>query len=317
MKIILFLFILNFNLAQAFVQTKDVEIQKMSFDSKYHIYLSDKSKYGYDQISVALDKVFSYKKPVIFFIHGRGSEPGKSLEGGTFVEGNAVRKLEDQYNAKVLLFNWNSKASFYDRNKPLSQMNNSAESLHKVLLVLQKYLQTNSDKKIMLLAHSMGSIVLQSYFEKFGWKFPKRLFSHILLTSPDANDINHEIWLDQLAEKEIVYVTINKDDNILLKSTDARPNKALALGLGDKKVYGKKATYLDFTNIGDQPGQANDAHEIFNKPNMKNQKNICDVFHSLLISDKPDLNKAATETLQKNYLKFKFKTDQNASCFKW
>lgn len=101
---------------------------KLKYDANYPLYTSDTERYSFDQADVAFDKVFASGQPVILFVHGRGNEPNKSLVGGTFVEGGAVRKLEAQYKAKVLMFNWNSVAWMYDRSKPLAQIPAAAVS---------------------------------------------------------------------------------------------------------------------------------------------------------------------------------------------
>ena len=289
---------------------------KLSFDSQYPLYLSDGSNYNFDQIDTALDRAYSYKKPVILFVHGRGNEPKKSLEGGTFVDGNAVHKLEEQYNIKVVMFNWQSKAFLYDRTKPLSHMNESALSFKKVLTATQKYLKISKNKKISLLAHSMGSIVVQTYVKNYGWEPKTRLFSNVIFTSPDADNKNHALWLDQIAKIENTFVTINQDDDILSQSTDDREKNVYALGLLPVKKYSSNTTYLDLTKMSDQPGKATGTHEIFNKLNMKGQKYVCEVMQSLLTSQNPNLKSATTSVLTDlNYLKFNFKIDSKAACF--
>lgn len=291
-------------------------LAKLNFSSDYPIYLSDQSRYSYSQVELALDKAYSYKKPVVFFVHGRGNEPEKSLNGGTFVDGNAVHKIEEQYGVKVVMFNWDSQAFLYDRDKPLSHIPAAATSFKKVLAKVQSYLKKDKDKKLTLLAHSMGSIVLQKYIQTYGWEYREPIFSSVLFTSPDADNKNHSTWLDKVAQVEKVFVTINKDDDILEKSTDARTGGALALGLNPVKPFSTLATYLDLTKISSAVGQATGTHEIFNKLNMKDQKSICNVIDSLLTSKDPSLATNTDPTTTEGYLKFKFKRDDNAPCFK-
>lgn len=291
--------------------------KKLSYSAAHPLYLSDQSRYEYSQVNQALDKAFSYKKPVLFFIHGRGNEPNKSLNGGTFVEGNAVHKLEEQYGVKVVMFNWESEAFLKDRTKPLSHMAEAAASLQKVLISIESYLKANPNKKISLLAQSMGSIVVQTNIEKYGWSFKKKIFSNVILTSPDANNVNHHKWLDKISNVEKVYVSINKDDDILEQSTDERPKGVSALGLNPVKPYAAAATYLDLTKMGSKAGQATGVHEVFNKPNMKGQRNVCEIFQALLSSDVPNLSKSVTTTADKNYLKFVFNINENIACFKF
>jgi esterase/lipase superfamily enzyme len=289
---------------------------KLKFSSDYPLYLSDESRYSYAQVETALDRAFSYKKPVLLFVHGRGNEPEKSLNGGTFVEGNAVHKLEQQYGVKVVMFNWESSAFLYDREKPLKRMPASAASFKKVLAKVNTYMKANKDKKLTLLAHSMGSIVLQNYIQTYGWEYKTKIFSSVLFTSPDADNKNHSVWLDKVAQVEKVYVTINKDDDILEKSTDARAKGVLALGLNPVKPFSAKVTYLDMTKMGTSVGAETGQHEVFNKEGMKDQKNVCDILDALITSTTPNVTSATVTTSIAGYLNFKYKRDDNASCFK-
>lgn len=287
---------------------------KLDFDSKYPLYLSDGSRFSFSQMEAAFDKAYSYNKPVILFVHGRGNEPKKSLEGGTFVEGNAIHKLEEQYGARVVMFNWQSSAFLYDRTKPLSHMKESAASFKKVLVKVKSYLKEN-DKKMSLLAHSMGSIVLQTYLQNYGWEPKSKIFSSVLFSSPDADNKDHVKWLDKVASFERVYVTINQHDDILEKSTDERSKNVYALGLVPIPVFSTKATYLDLTKVGSEPGKETGMHEVFNKTNMKNQKYLCEVLDSILTSKTPQVEGALVATAVPSYFKFKFKLDSKSECF--
>jgi hypothetical protein len=289
---------------------------ELKFSADYPLYLSDGSRYDYAHIDTALDKAFSYQKPVVLFVHGRGNEPEKSLNGGTFVEGNVVHKLEEQYGVKVVMFNWESSAFLFDRDKPLKHIPAAAASFKKVLAQVSTYMKQNQDKKIALLTHSMGSIVLQKYIQTFGWEYKDKIFSNVLFTSPDADNKNHAEWLDQVAEVENVYVTINQDDDILEKSTDAREKGVFALGLNPVKPFSIKATYLDLTRMGSSVGAATGTHEVFNKESMKDQKNVCEVLEALISSKSPNVAASTVVTAITGYLKFKYKRDDHASCFK-
>lgn len=316
-------FLLGIGLSACASSNKNSNLQ---YNADYPLYTSDAEKFKFNGIDKALDKVFAADLPVVLFIHGRGNEPQKSLTGGTFVEGNAVKKLEDQYKIKVLLFNWNSKAAgMYDRSAPLSHMTEAADSLKKVLTEFKNYfkMSENQNKKITLLVHSMGSIVLQTYVQKNAWALESKqnrkdpLFSQILLTSPDAANIQHAEWLSKISQAENVFISINKNDDVLEKSTDGRKAAEKALGLDPVQPYSAKTTYLDLTGLGDAPNKPIGAHEIFNKEKMKNQVYLCQIFDQLLTGRKPDLKTTTATTKQSNYLKIKFNISKTEKCFKF
>ena len=291
------------------------EKEKLVFSSNHPLYLSDGSKYNFDQIEFALDKVFSYNKPVVLLVHGRGNEPNKSLNGGFFVEGKAVHKLEQQYNVKVLLFNWNSKAFFIDRHKPLKNIPAAAESFSIVLERIQSYLKHATAKKISLLVHSMGSIVMQKYVESYGWNYNQRIFNNVLFSEPDADNKNHASWVDKIAAVEKVYITINRNDFILSLAFDARKNGNRALGKKPLAPFSQLATYLDFTRLGKKANRKIRTHDIFNKNSMLDQLNICEIIHALLVSKNPDISKNTDPTSIPNYFKFKFERNRECACF--
>lgn len=301
-----------FSLA-AQAQTGTVEILKYKFDSKYPLYLRDGSKFGYENVEQAMDRAYAAGKPIILFVHGRGSEPNKSLDKATFVEGGAVRKIEDQYKATVVLFNWDSQAFLFDRSKPLSKMKESADSFALVMMGMTRYFEKHPTyKRPTMMAHSMGSIVLETYVKKYGW-FPQSttpMFSKIFFTSPDSDNINHWLWLHEIGRVEKVYLTINKSDDILEKSNDDRDNGAKPLGLKPVLPYSENITYLELTDV------AGGAHEVFNKDNMKSQSYYCQIFDRVLHGNDPLITKTnTTATTIPNYFKVKSLVNKKDVCF--
>jgi hypothetical protein len=288
---------------------------KLEFDPQYPLYTADGTKYGFDQIHAALDNVFSSNKPVVIHIHGRGDEPLKSLEGKPVIGGATVPKIEKDFDVRVLLFNWNAQGLLLDRQKPLSNIPAAVESFKKVLAAVQTY--DLQGKKLILHAHSMGSIVVQTYILQNGWPAKRKpIFSNVLFTEPDADNLNHPIWMDQISSQENVYITINNDDVVLDRSTDARPPGAAALGLKPTADLSWSATYLDFTKLGDKVNKATRVHEIFDKDGMKYQVHICTVIEQVMIGETPTLLSMLRNPVNTNYLKFKFDIDKNHSCFK-
>ena len=121
-KIITSIFISLLSLTSFAQSSIDLEILKYKFDSNYPLYVRDGSKFGFDDVDKALDRVYSTGKPVVMFIHGRGNEPNKSLDKATFVEGGAVRKIEDLYYASFLMFNLYSHVFLYFLSNLLSNI---------------------------------------------------------------------------------------------------------------------------------------------------------------------------------------------------
>jgi predicted esterase len=288
---------------------------KLEYDVNYPLYTADGTKYGFDQIHAALDTAFAPNKPVVIHIHGRGDEPLKSIEGKPLIGGATVPKIEKDFDVRVLLFNWDAQGLLLDRQKPLSNIPAAVESFKKVLDAVKSY--DLIGKKLILHAHSMGSIVLQTYILKYGWQTTGApLFANVLLTEPDADNLDHPIWMDQISSTENVFVTINNDDVVLGRSTDARPPGAAALGLKPTTDISSYATYLDFTKLGDKKNKATLVHEIFDKDGMKYQVHVCKVLDQIMTGENPKLGALNANPDKPNYLKFQFQINKNHSCFK-
>ncbi|HEY3305636.1 MAG TPA: alpha/beta hydrolase [Candidatus Binatia bacterium] len=301
----------------------------MEYNASTPLYTSDKAPFRITDVPAALDKLFSAGAPVLLFVHGRGFEPKKSLEGGFFVEGNAVHKLERDYGVRVLMFNWDSAPSkilfvplWKDRSRPLSKMPGAAESLHKVLTAVAAYRShKHGDKRLVLLAHSMGTIVLETLVRNHQWPVgPGPIFSNVVLTGADANNETHESWLTTIAQREKVYVTVNRDDDVLADSTDQRPEGMLPLGVNPGKQLAANVRYVEVTGLGTAKsgdGKATGRHEMFTKAGMHQQVNVCRFFNSALRGNPVELVPGGNvETVvREQILQLKFHRDPKDACW--
>jgi len=267
----------------------------LKFDASTPLYTRDAHAYAVKDLSLALDAVRTAGKPIVLFIHGRGNEPGKSLRAKkSFLGlGSAVSMLENQYGTAVLMFNWDSKAaSMNDRSRPLNNMAAAAEELHAVILELQSYYSRNpSMKPVVLLAHSMGTIVVQRYVEKYGWP-AGRMFANVLFTSADADNLEHARWVERISAIERVYITVNARDKILNGSSDLRPSGSRALGLDPGNQVAADSFYVEVYQTG--------AHEIFNTGTMKGRPAVCHFFRDVLTGETPDLGALSAKSVADN-----------------
>lgn len=296
-------------------------MSKLKFDPTTPLYLSDASAWKISQLSEVLTKLEATKKRTVIFVHGRGKEPEKGLRGATFTKGMAVHKIEQGYGVNVLMFNWDSAFhgwSFLDREVPLSHTQAGAEAFVELLVELLKYEDAHKDfQKPSLLVHSMGSVVLQKATGDKRWPTDRSLFSNILLSEPDADDVGHASWLSTLAEREKVYVTMNKDDHVLRRSTDARPAGAHALGLGTDQPLAAKAFYVDLSNMG-ALGEKDEDHEVFGKGAMNGQALVCQFFTEALLGEAVKLNVGQNvESVERNVIyHLKGQHNPSAPCLK-
>lgn len=258
----------------------------LKFNAETPLYTSDAKCWRIDQLSDVLQVLQTTGKPVVIFVHGRGKEPHKGLLGGTFTKGMAVHKIERGYDVKVLMFNWDSAfhgLNLFDREVPLSHTKAGGSALGQTIAALEKFETKNPETAHpALLVHSMGSVVVQRAVEDGHWPaVSSGLFSSVLFSQPDADDVGHASWLDLLAQRERTFVTQNRDDHVLRRSTDSRPIGAQALGLGTTQPLAPHATYLDLTSMG-AIGNKDDDHEVFGKGAMNGQLHVCQFFTQAL-----------------------------------
>ncbi len=277
-------------------------MSKLHFNADTPLYTSDAKAWRIEQAEAALANLEASGKPLILFVHGRGKEPSKSLKGGTFTKGLAVHKLELGYDARVLMFNWDAAFEglhFLDRELPLSHTEAGAKAFGLVLEALIKHGAAHPKaRKMTLLVHSMGSVVVEKAIEKGFWPGVKGLFSSVLFTQPDADDVDHSVWLNRLAQREKVYLTFNADDHVLQRSTDARPLGRHALGLGTEQPLAPLVSYIDLSRMG-ALGKKDEDHEVFGKGAMNGQLHVCHFFEQVLkgqpVQLDPALNVEAVE----------------------
>lgn len=291
------------------------------FNSETPLYTSDAKAWQIDQFDTVMASLLARKKPVVLFVHGRGKEPGKSLLGATFTEGKAVHKIERGYDVSVLMFNWDSAFkgfSFLDREVPLSHTTAGGIALGNVLQALQQFQHDRPDApKPALLVHSMGSIVVQKTLETTSWPNATGLFSAVLFSQPDADDVGHDAWLNNLATREQTYVTLNKDDRVLQRSSDGRPPGAHALGLGTSQPLAASATYVDISRMG-ALGKKDEDHEVFGKGAMNQQLYLCQFFTQALTGEPVVLDQGGNvESVDRDVVfRLRDKREPNATCLK-
>lgn len=296
-------------------------MSSLKFNAATPLYTSDKTAWRMDQFSEVMGRLLALGKPVVLFVHGRGKEPGKSLKGSTFVKGLAVHKIERGYDASVLMFNWDSAFhgfNFLDREVPLSHTAAGGEALGRLLTLLQQFQSAHPNaKKPALLVHSMGSIVLQHAIEDGHWPDANTLFSAVLFSQPDANDSGHAAWLDQVARREQTFVTLNQDDHVLKRSTDARPAGTHALGLGTTEPLAPNARYIDISRMGPL-GKKDEDHEVFGKGAMNGQLYLCQFFTQALTGSAVSLDPAVNvESVTRDVVyRLRDRREPSAPCLK-
>jgi len=190
-------------------------------------------------------------KNIIIYIHGRGRGIDEKWE--------TLKGLEDTYNAKMIMFHWQSWTSLTVR--PVDKAAASIDELNDFFKQIKDYKDANPEmfqhKKITLLTHSMGNVVLREYVENqykhdLNDSTGRPLFNAWVSVGADEGLTNHKEWVGAIDFAEKKYITMN-DGDIVLRLSYMLDLKSLTpqyykLGLGFRDLHVSKNTIAKYTS---------------------------------------------------------------------
>ena len=204
---------------------------------------------------------------IVFYIHGRGQDFEANFDSAR------IPAVEKYSNTRFVIIRWLSWGD--SSTRPYQQAINSASGVSKFLFAFNDYKSRKPDKvgnrKITLLAHSMGNIPLKIFLEESYEKkgLQKDLFNSVVLSSADVPRITHRKWVEKIDFADDVYIIQHRGDMVLYLSefffrddTEARgPKLGVGFEIGVKSEnLASNAYYLDLTHLG------NSIHRHFNIP---------------------------------------------------
>ncbi len=195
---------------------------------------------------------------ILFYVHGRKRELIDELV--------KIPKLEKNYGVKVIMFHWDSYDTLITR--PVKNAEIASESLMESFEIIKKFREDHPllNKKINLLCHSMGNLILKFLVEKnyMNKEYSEReiedlkLFDTFVSVGADVPMNSHMDWLSSFHLAGANYIMMNNRDTVLLLSyildlTHKRP-MTYRLGLGfdnfpSRKQDVKKRTVKHFNYI--------------------------------------------------------------------
>lgn len=209
-----------------------------------------------EQFEMQLIDQLGDSRPIVFFVHGRGKHPEKGL--------GYLPEFEDRYGIKVLMFDWPSWINQISRPEKKAVI--AGRHLSNCISSFSNFKNKNrkifEGRKVFLMVHSMGNVVLKSFAENYlkSRKFEKIFYSTIL-NAPDVPAFKHSTWVDKLFSiSKNIYITNNVEDLVLIgsKIVDYKDRKIFRgnrLGASKRnflifgKSISKNAKYLDFSLI--------------------------------------------------------------------
>lgn len=277
----------------------------------------DPAETHYVSLRVACDiarRARDRKRHILFYIHGYNNDMRDVI--GT------AQYLEQRYDVDVLAFSWPADGGGisgtlnYKSDKRDARA--SAGALDRVLAISFRYFklitearrlelyekakkkfpekaEQREDLYVRLLEkdcpftvnamfHSMGNYLLKQVLKSTSSEGNHLLFDNVILCQADANNLNHDMWVDQVRFRNRLYVTINEDDYALRASRAKAGSEQLArLGHYVRNLTSRNAHYINFTGAS----WVKSSHSPFAKPAEKNAE-VFEFFAKAFTGDSPE-----------------------------
>lgn len=245
-----------------------------------------KSMYASEQAFLKLQEhMRKQKRNCLLFVHGFNNDFKDVLERGW--------RLQETYDLEVIVFTWPADgrltgATHYRSDK--RDAVRSAPALDRTLEKLAGYFCKHEDQtlacrqRISLMMHSMGNYLFKNLMKSSIYHGETSIFDNVVLVAADVNNEGHAEWIDRVAYRRRLYVTINEDDKALrlsrLKVGDAQKAR---LGHFTQNLTAERAIYFDFTRAL----HVEDSHAYFEGKPLKNE-NVRRVFHEMFHGERAE-----------------------------
>lgn len=213
-----------------------------------------------DEITRFFDMLFSLdeEKNIVIYLHGRGEDFEAEFDA------SGVPYVEDYSNTRFVIIRWLSWAdvTFRPYNHAISTANGLAQFLYALDAYKSGSPENIGNRKITLLAHSMGNIAVEAFLKYLYQKgsLQSGLLDSLILNSADTSFDNHRLWLEKCDFSNKIFVTQHNRDfilhisNLFFSEEEEPGNLKLGIGLDAEDTsyneqYSGKVKYLDLTNL--------------------------------------------------------------------
>jgi esterase/lipase superfamily enzyme len=221
------------------------------------------------------------KRNCLFFVHGFNNVIKDVVE--------RCMNFQKEFDVEVIAFSWPADEGLRGATSYRSQKHEaklSVNALDRCLEKLNEYLCTyltenengTCDLTFNLALHSMGNYLLKNLMNSSVYEGETLIFDNAILMAADANNEDHAQWVDRIAHRKRIYITINEDDKALAVSRVkfGKLQKA-RLGHYTKNLLSTKAVYLDFTKAEG----VDNSHAYFEGDLLEENMGIKEVFHKM------------------------------------
>jgi esterase/lipase superfamily enzyme len=235
-----------------------------------------------------INRMLKKKRNCLFFVHGFNNVIKDVVE--------RCMDFQKEFDVEVIAFSWPADEGLRGATNYRSQKHEaklSVNALDRCLEKLNEYLtkhfeeteKKNAKKKeadrekcdltFNFALHSMGNYLLKNLMNSSVYDGETLIFDNVILMAADANNEDHTQWVDRIAHRKRIYITINENDKALAVSR-AKFGKLQKARLGHytKNLLSTKAVYLDFTHAEG----VDDSHAYFEKDPVNKNQAIREVF---------------------------------------
>lgn len=229
------------------------------------------------------------KRNCVFLVHGYNTNFEAAL--------NTAFNVRKYYGVEVILFSWPSLGggegrdsigkdvigtASYKRDKRIAMRSVGAldRCFEKLNLYMNRLTEGEDCKqKFTLLCHSMGNYLLKNLLKSSVYEGETLIFDNVVLCQADINSKDHDKYIDKIAHRRRMYVTINENDFALAWSR-RKLGKAQKARLGHftRNLTSTIAVYLDFTNAS----WVKKSHSFFSDEVPEKNKRVHSVFNDIL-----------------------------------
>ena len=193
-----------------------------------------------------------HHRSCLFFVHGFNNAIKDVVE--------RCMVFQNQYDVEVIAFSWPADeglrgALSYRAQKHEARLSVNAldRCLEKLNNYLCKYLidheNQTCDLTFNIALHSMGNYLLKNLMNSSVYEGETLIFDNVILLAADTNNEDHAQWVDRIAHRKRIYITLNENDRALAvaRVKFGKLQKA-RLGHYIKNLQSAHAVYLDFTH---------------------------------------------------------------------
>jgi hypothetical protein len=221
------------------------------------------------EADLAFKTAFASGQDVLLYVHGRAAgrkkEPTKSRLG-------YMKEIGEGHKLAIVMFHWKGAEGDGPLSFPDEAPRAAADDFHRTLLAA-KTCAHSRNTSLNLVTHSMGSLVVEAWSQKYAAAHSWRIFDNLVLSAPANQPQDHRTWMAPLRISKRKYVLSNVHDLTLGFATAITRRRKLGRIAGLWSDLDPATTYinLDSAHVG---------HGYFSPDKCNGSQPINDVYEA-------------------------------------